>query len=538
MCLPLSWGVFHGELPGWITAAVAAVSGPVAVLGGKSALSTLDLLAARGQGKRWFSVDMAVTVATIVFATVLFAALARLEYLHGGRPGRSVASEPGWGARVAAHIAIALALGAALWFTSGKINANRFSLHALYRNRLAREFLGAANAGRAPHPFTGFDARDNVRMHQLRADDGKPILFPVVNLTLNVTEDQKRLAWQERKAAPFTVTPLACGSAMLDADPNGASPQGAFVDSRCYAGVEPDQDQAAPEGLTLATAMTISGAAVSPSMGYNSSPATAFLMTLFNVRLGAWLPNPAYAMRLAAQTAERVKGLRVVAERSGPAAKAQAREETRAWRFSAASGPRYAIAPLMDELLGRAGTESQFVYLSDGGHFENLGIYEMVRRRCRYILVSDAGCDPECAFADLGNAVRKIAIDLHVPITFERIRITARGKCGKDTVGFALARIAYPEAGGDKSKHGWLLYIKPTYLEDLPVDVRAYAAAHGDFPHETTTDQWFSESQFESYRQLGEFLAGSLARRRDLREFFAGLRAPRPRSRPYAVAAE
>jgi len=100
------------------------------------------------------------------------------------------------------------------------------------------------------------------------------------------------------------------------------------------------------------------------------------------------------------------------------------------------------------------------------------------------------------------------------------------------------ARIAYPEAGGDKSKHGWLLYIKPTYLEDLPVDVRAYAAAHGDFPHETTTDQWFSESQFESYRQLGEFLAGSLARRRDLREFFAGLRAPRPRSRPYAVAAE
>ena len=248
ICLPLSRGAFDAQLHGWITAAVAAVSGPVAVLGGKSALSTLDLLAARGQGKRWFSVDMAVTVATIVFATVLFAALARLEYLLAdGLPG-SVASEPGWGARVAAHVAIALALGAALWFTSGKINANRFSLHALYRNRLAREFLGAANAGRAPHPFTGFDARDNVRMHQLRADDGKPILFPVVNLTLNVTEDQKRLAWQERKAAPFTVTPLACGSAMLDADPNGASPQGAFVDSRCYAGVEPDQDQRRPKG--------------------------------------------------------------------------------------------------------------------------------------------------------------------------------------------------------------------------------------------------------------------------------------------------
>ena len=126
--------------------------GPVAILGGKSALSTLDLLAARGQGKRWFSVDMAVTVATIVFATVLFAALARLEYLLADGLAGLVASEPRWGARVAAHVAIALALGAALWFTSGKINANRFSLHALYRNRLAREFLGAANAGRARTP--------------------------------------------------------------------------------------------------------------------------------------------------------------------------------------------------------------------------------------------------------------------------------------------------------------------------------------------------------------------------------------------------
>jgi hypothetical protein len=313
------------------------------------------------------------------------------------------------------------------------------------------------------------------------------------------------------------------------------------VDSRCYAGVEPDQQAAEPDGITLATAMTISGAAVSPSMGYNSSPATAFLMTLFNVRLGAWLPNPAHAWQLAGKAAERAGALRAIADGEGMA-RAQTREETRlkeACRFCEASGPRYAVEPLKDELLGLADRESRFVYLSDGGHFENLGLYEMVRRRCRYVLVSDAGQAPACAFTDLPNAVRKIKIDLQVDVQFlQPIRIAARDKVTADTTSFALARLRYPEAGDDEAEWGWLLYVKPTLLEQLPVDLRSYAAAHALYPHESTTDQWFSESQFESYRRLGEFLVSSLEQRQELEGFFGGLRQPRPRGRPHAMAAE
>src|SRR5262249_58439421 len=81
-------------------------------------------------------------------------------------------------------------------------------------------------------------------------------------------------------------------------------------------------------------------------------------------------------------------------------------------------GPDFALAPLIEETFGLTTDERPYIYLSDGGHFENLGLYEMVRRRCRYMVVVDAGCDPTYTFEDLGNAVRKIAIDLGVKIRF------------------------------------------------------------------------------------------------------------------------
>ena len=93
--------------------------------------------------------------------------------------------------------------------------------------------------------------------------------FQVINIALNIVSS-KRLAWQERKAEPFTVSALHSGNGYLG-----------FRSSQKYGA-----------GITLGTAMAISGAAASPNMGYNSSPVITFLMTLFNVRLGWWLGNP------------------------------------------------------------------------------------------------------------------------------------------------------------------------------------------------------------------------------------------------------
>ena len=452
------------------------------------------------------------------------------------------------------------------------ININKFSLHAMYRSRLIRAYLGASRLRREQHrnPFTGFDPLDNLQMHELRPelvdvrsfDDlerlivelqspdplagalraafgretqqmlrvyrpGRPVstalrqaliddlnaaicaptcVFPaklvtaprfsagtvtwcgqnpqgdelirlnrvlleeafpkyivkyvpgpqrpfhVINIALNLVVG-KKLAWQERKAESFTVTHLHSGSLEVG-----------YRRSREYG------SDRKPYGISLGTAVTISGAAASPNMGYHSSPVVAFLMTLFNARLGWWLGNPG-----------------ACGERT----------------FRQAS-PTFSIGPMVAEALGLTDDTSRYVYLSDGGHFENLGLYEMVLRRCHFILVVDAGCDPEGRLEDLGNAIRKIRIDLGVPITLMEFPIYPREakKSGKYS---AVGTINYSAVDGSDGIDGTLVYIKPAFYGEEPKDIFNYAQVSAAFPHEPTSDQWFSESQFESYRALGEY---------------------------------
>ena len=431
-------------------AAGGTVSGLLSVLLGSSAKSAATT-AERAVEK--LSVTQTISIATLIYLPLLAVLLA------GGARATldAVEGELSWEYSpdlrfFVTAIACAVCLGAAL-AASWYINVNRFSLHAVYRNRLIRGFLGparasASNPARAPDRFTGFDPNDNVPMAALwppRA--GQRCLFPVINMTLNVVAT-RNLAWQERKAEPFAVTPLASGnpavnfrSTALYGDPKG--------------------------GITLGTAIAISGASLSPNQGYNSSPLVSFLMMLANVRLGWWLGNPDND-----KTARR-------------------------------EGPRCSFLPIIDELFGLTTDTGNYIYLSDGGHFENLGIYEMVRRRCRYIVVSDADCDPKCQLEDLGNAVRKVRIDLGIAIRFRGIHVTARQPEPIGGVYCAIADVYYPEPD---AKPGLLVYIKPGYHGDEPADVRSYANLHPEFPHESTAEQWFTESQMESYRALGNHI--------------------------------
>ncbi|MBZ5560308.1 MAG: patatin-like phospholipase family protein [Acidobacteriia bacterium] len=346
----------------------------------------------------------------------------------------------------------------ASWALGWVVNVNRFSLHGMYRDRLMRAYLGASNAERDPDPFTGFDPGDNVQLHEL-AHDGAPRPILVVNTTLNLVKSAEHLAWQQRKAESFSMTPLYCGN--------------------FHEGYRPSKDYGGPNGVSLATAITISGAAASPNGGYHSSPIVTFLMTLFNARLGCWLGN---TNAHGAATFRR-------------------------------SGPVHAGSILFSELLGFTDAEHPYINLSDGGHFENLAIYEMVLRRCRYIVASDAGQDPNHDFEDLGNAVRKIRIDFGIPITFESpIKILPRAGNAGPGLAFAVGRIGY-NVVDPGAQPGWLLYLKPTLLapQGPPYDVVSYSRSSKLFPHESTTDQWFSEAQFESYRALGESLGQQLA---------------------------
>jgi hypothetical protein len=131
----------------------------------------------------------------------------------------------------------------------------------------------------------------------------------------------------------------------------------------------------------------------------------------------------------------------------------------------------------------------------------------MVARRCHFIVVSDAGCDEDYAFGDLGNAIRKIRIDLGIPIEFRGLNIGRDLPAGKYC---AVADIRYRCVDPD-GIDGVLVYIKPTLTGGEPADVRNYRAKHPAFPHESTTDQWFDEAQFESYRALGLHIATTIA---------------------------
>jgi hypothetical protein len=385
------------------------------------------------------------------------------------------------------------------------VNLNRFSMHAVYRNRIIRAFLGTARAWfasrvpaselaahqneRIPNRYTGFGAQDNMRMADTfpRAPDRLNKLFLVIGTTLNRTTG-KDTARAARKGEPFTITPLHCGAPSLQRW------QGAYVRTKYYAGGDKETGTRDKEnGITLGTAMAISGAAVSPNMGYNSSPFTAFLMTLFNLRLGAWLPNPAARER-------------AVAAMENPK-KAEDREKKK--EFFKRAGPRWAILTLLWELTGQANDAGDYIYLSDGGHFDNLGLYEMLRRRCGYIVVVDAGADKEFKYFDLGHTLEMASIDLGVKISFSTNLV-----CGKEPVSpaAAYATITYPPdaLAGLPGATGQLIYIKPFLPDEAPIELRSYQKIKEDFPHEPTEDQFFTESDFESYRRLGELVANTM----------------------------
>jgi hypothetical protein len=335
------------------------------------------------------------------------------------------------------------------------IGVNRFSMHSLYRDRLIRAYLGASNDERDPNPFTGFDPRDNIPMSRLQALT-RPM--HVVNMTLNLVAGEN-LAWQERKAKSFTASPLHCGSFNL--------------------GYRPSADYAGPRGMMLGTAVGISGAAASPNMGYHSSPALAFLLTFFNVRLGWWLGNPGPA-------GDKTYGLR---------------------------NPKTSLKPLLAEVFGNTDAAHPYVYLSDGGHFENLGFYEMVLRRCRRLIISDAGSDAKFVFEDLGNAIRKVYIDFGIRVQIDHMGLFPRSldKDKRDNPKYcATGRILYSDVDGATAPVGEFVYIKPVFYGSEPRDIYNYAMTNESFPHETTGDQWFSESQFESYRALGAYTVSQI----------------------------
>lgn len=366
-----------------------------------------------------------------------------------------------------APLVFAAAGALVLWaIFGGAVDPNEFSMNAFYRNRIVRCYLGASNANRRPEPTTNFDPKDDLGLSDVIAEPhegSRRPLFPLIGTTLNLVAT-RQLDWQDRKAASFCMTPGFCGFVpppshpdmcpVSDPSPAIAATATARVDAKPVAA-----------SLSLGDAVAISGAAVSPNMGYHSSPAVMLLLTLFDARLGWWLPNPNRA------------------------------------RARGSNAPRFPGWWLIAEMLGLTREGGRQIYLSDGGHFDNLGIYELVRRRSRFILCVDSSADPDRDFADLGSTIQKCRVDFGIDIEIDTTDL-GRDANGASKRGCAMGTIRYPDG-----ESGWLLYLKPSIVGSEPADVAHYARAHPSFPHEPTSDQYFDEAQFESYRRLGEHVA-------------------------------
>jgi hypothetical protein len=361
-----------------------------------------------------------------------------------------------------------------------RVKLNLFSLHNFYRNRLTRAYLGASRPDRNPHPFTGFDEYDDIALSELSTQ--RP--YHIINAAINLTNGSE-LSVQDRKASSFVFTPKYCGYQLDNANLNLELPKPEYYRKSEEYG-KYDKNDKNDKGFRLGSAIAVSGAAVNPNMGFHSSPPVAFLLTMFNVRLGRWCGNP--------------------------------QNESDAWKES---DPMFGLKYLLSELFGYSSIESKFVNLSDGGHFENLGLYELVRRQCKHIVVCDAGADENFIFEDLAGAIRKCRTDFGVEIKIDSKELDKLRHNKQHSLynekhygrysekHYVIGTIHYGNYW--ENQDGTLIILKPSLTEaGLPAEVQNYAEMDKCFPQQSTADQWFDEAQFESYRKLGHHVVQSL----------------------------
>jgi hypothetical protein len=371
-------------------------------------------------------------------------------------------------------ISLYVCIGVLLFALSWLLTPNANSLARLYRDRLSKAFLF--------NPRKPTDGRRRIKRNEASLDQGRDF-EPV---------DDMRLSQLSVRDAPYHLINAALNIQGSDYANRRGRNADFFLFSPRYVGsyatgyAPTDNFERAAPGLDVATAMAISGAAASSNMGSSSIRPLTPTLALLNVRLGYWLKNPRFY---------------------SPAAE---RNPRGSWLRDFMS--RFY---LWSEITGRLYENSEEVYLTDGGHIENLAIYELLRRHCKLIIVVDAEADLSMHFPSLITLERYARIDLGIRIDLpwkpiatatlaEMQGATGTSPLPKPAQGphAAVGTIDY-----GSGQIGYLLYIKSSLTGDESDYVRDYARRYNKFPHEITLDQLFSEEQFEVYRALGFHMA-------------------------------
>ena len=347
------------------------------------------------------------------------------------------------------------------------VNLNRLGPHHIWRNRLMEAFMPDSETVNE-NEWQQATKADRALMEDMCMKDYSCRPYHLINTNIILSRSE-RVEYSGRGGDNFIISPLYCGS-----DATGWRKTKEFQKRNS-------------RGITLATAMATSAAALNPDAGSSGEGVTrntvvSILLSMLNLRLGYWTVNPNTKIYL------------------GP--------------------PNFFTPGLTSEIFRGGMTEnSKNIQLTDGGHYENLGLYELIRRKLDLIIVSDGASDPNFNFDDLANVIEKVRVDFGVKINFKNdygihslLPKTANetstnkyyiDKYGIADKGYAIADIYYDEDYDSSKKPGTLIYLKLTMISDLPTDVFSYKGVHPDFPHESTADQFFDEKQFEAYRELG-----------------------------------
>jgi hypothetical protein len=333
------------------------------------------------------------------------------------------------------------------------INLNEISLHNFYRDRLSRAYLFKYNPNSQPTT----QHCDDIKLSELKPENAPYHIFnTVLNITRRMpaakTDDKKKSDTDNhvkeifRSGESFVFTKNWCGSR---------------ITGYCRA----DKYEETDPHINVGTAVAISGAAANIGMAHKNIFSLRLLMGLLNVRLGYWALHPK-----------------------------KATEGVKSWFLRGFPGSIQAL----QEWFGCYKPDSRYINLSDGGHFDNIGVYELLRRRCKFIIVGDAEADTEMKFEAISYIMRMARIDFGIEIEIDNTDIKPEHASGLSRNHCAVGRIIYPE--GDL---GYLLYCKASLTGDEPEHLHEYKVKHPHFPHQTTADQWFDEQQFEAYRELG-----------------------------------
>lgn len=259
--------------------------------------------------------------------------------------------------------------------------------------------------------------------------------------------------------------------------------------------------------LTLRAAVAMSGAAISPSMGRMTRRSLRFLMALANVRLGVWVPNPMHTRRWQIRNGIRTKDGKLLSV-----------EERLRRSQGKGNGPRRRFLPkpvpirprpyyLFKEMLGINRFDDKFLYITDGGHYENLGLVELLRRGCTKAWCIDASGDSGGSFGTLGQAVAIARSELGVEISIDAGSMSSDDE-GISETGHAIGSYVFtrvPHEPNNKPE-GKLVFIKASLVRDMPADLKAFRSKDFRFPNHPTSHQLFHSDEFEAYRALGAWL--------------------------------